>query len=109
MSWDRIEGQWKQGRGKAMHQWGKLMNDELAAISGKYEELVGKLQEKYGIAKDDARLQVNEFKKTVALLKKTNNKLIASQKALNKQKHVVRRPASSRTPLRKRARSKRAG
>ena len=109
MSWDRIEGQWKQGRGKAMHHWGKLMNDELAAIAGKYEELVGKLQENYGIAKDDARLQVNEFKKTVALLKKSNNKLIAAQKALSKQKHVVGRPTSSRMMLRKRARSKRAG
>ena len=44
MNWDRVEGQWKQRRGKAAHHWGKLMNDELAAISGKYEQLVGKLQ-----------------------------------------------------------------
>jgi len=32
MNWDRIEGQWKQRRGKAVHRWGKVMNDELAAI-----------------------------------------------------------------------------
>ena len=48
MNWDRMEGEWKQRRGKAVHHWGKMMNDELAAIAGKYEELVGKLQEKYG-------------------------------------------------------------
>jgi hypothetical protein len=40
MSWDRIEGQWKQRRGKAMHHWGKMMNDELAEFAGKHEELV---------------------------------------------------------------------
>jgi uncharacterized protein YjbJ (UPF0337 family) len=109
MSWDRIEGKWKQGRGKAMHQWGKIMNDELAAISGKYEELVGKLQEKYGIAKDDANRQVHEFKRTVELLKKSNNKLIAAQKALSNQKHVNRRPANSKTPRGKRVTTKAHG
>ena len=41
MNWDRMEGEWKQHRGRAVHHWGKVMNDELAAIAGKYEELVG--------------------------------------------------------------------
>ena len=36
MNWDRMEGGWKQRRGKAVHHWGKMMNDELAAIAGKY-------------------------------------------------------------------------
>ena len=63
MSWDRIEGQWKQRRGKAVHHWGKMMNDELAAIAGRYEELVGKLQEKYGIAKEEAKEQVDIYKR----------------------------------------------
>jgi uncharacterized protein YjbJ (UPF0337 family) len=85
MSWDQIEGQWKQRRGKAMHHWGKMMNDELAAIAGKYEELVGSLQEKYGIAKEEARGQVSEFKRTVELLKRSNNKLIEAQKTLNRR------------------------
>ena len=43
VNWDRMEGQWKQRRGKAVGHWGKTMNDELSAILGKYEELVGKL------------------------------------------------------------------
>jgi uncharacterized protein YjbJ (UPF0337 family) len=47
-----MEGQWKQRRGKAVGHWGKMMNDELAAIAGKHEQLVGTLQEKYGIAKE---------------------------------------------------------
>ena len=68
MSWDRIEGQWK---GKTVHHWGKMMSDELAAIAGKHEELVGRCQEKYGIAKEEAKRQVDEFKKIVEQLKKS--------------------------------------
>jgi uncharacterized protein YjbJ (UPF0337 family) len=110
MSWDRIEGQWKQRRGKAMHHWGRIMNDELAAIAGKYEELVGKLQERYGIAKEEAKRQGDEFKQTIDLLKTSNNKLIAAQKALSKQKLVDRKPAKSKTAPGRVARSrKRSG
>jgi len=79
MNWDRVEGQWKQRRGKAVHHWGKLMNDELAAIAGKYEQLVGVLQEKYGIAAEEANRQVDEFKK----LKKSNASLMRSQKSMS--------------------------
>ena len=106
MGWDRIEGQWKQRRGKAIHHWGKMMNDELAAIAGKYEELVGRLQENYGIAKEEARRQVDEFNTTVELLKESNNKLIKTQKALNKQTKANRKAVKSKTPARKRPRSK---
>jgi uncharacterized protein YjbJ (UPF0337 family) len=54
MNWDRMEGQWKQHRGKAVHHWGKVTNDALAAIAGKYEKLVERLQESCGIAKEEA-------------------------------------------------------
>ncbi len=109
MSWDRIEGQWKQGRGKAVHHWGKMMNDELAAIAGKYEELVGRLQEKYGIAKEEAKGQIEEYKKTVEQLKKSNRKLVEMHKALSKQKKADRKPVKSITSARKRPRSKANG
>jgi uncharacterized protein YjbJ (UPF0337 family) len=93
MNWDRIEGQWKQRRGKAVHHWGKVMNDELAAISGKYEELVGRLQENYGIAKEDAKGKTAEFKKGIEKLKKSNASLMKLQNSLNatkkKSKKVV--------------------
>ena len=79
MNWDRVEGQWKQRRGKATSHWGKMMNDELAAIAGKHEQLVGILQEKYGIAKEEAKRQVVEFKKNIDHLKKSNASLLKSQ------------------------------
>jgi uncharacterized protein YjbJ (UPF0337 family) len=100
VNWDRLEGQWKQQRGKAVYHWGKMMNDELSAILGKYEELVGKLQEKYGIAKDEARHSVDEYKIIVEQLKQANSKLIKLHKALNKKKSG-RRSTKIKTPSRK--------
>ena len=91
MNWDRLEGQWKQRRGKAVHHWGKMMNDELSAILGKYEELVGRLQEKYGIAKDEARQRVHEYKVIVKELKNANIKLVGLHKALRKKKKLEKR------------------
>ncbi|MGD0338260.1 MAG: CsbD family protein [Bacteroidota bacterium] len=87
MNWDRLEGQWKQQRGKAVYHWGRMMNDELSAILGRYEERVGKLQEKYGIAKDAARHRVDEYKIIVDQLKQANGKLIKLHKALNKKRN----------------------
>jgi len=104
MNWDRIEGEWKQRRGKAVHHWGKMMNDELAAIAGKYEELVGRLQSQYGIAKEEAHHQVSEFKKMVEQLKQSNGKLIEAQKALNKQKRAPGNRGKSVSPGRKKKR-----
>jgi uncharacterized protein YjbJ (UPF0337 family) len=109
MSWDRIEGQWKQRRGRAVQHWGKMMNDELAAIAGKHEELVGRLQEKYGIAKEEAKEQVDLFKKTIEKLKRTNRKLMAMQKALIKQQKGDRKQVKSKAPTKKRTRSKANG
>jgi uncharacterized protein YjbJ (UPF0337 family) len=83
MNWDQVEGQWKQRRGKAARNWGKVMNDELAAIAGKHEQLVGILQQKYGIAKEDAKRQVTEFKTTIERLKRANADLLRSQKLLS--------------------------
>ena len=105
MNWDRMEGQWKQRRGKAMHHWDKVMNDELAAIAGKYEDLVGRLQERYGIAKEEANQQVKDFNKTVEELRKSNSKLLQLQKSLHK-KQSARKPATAGNPSRKSMRSK---
>ena len=97
MNWDRIEGQWKQSRGKTTRHWGKLMNDELAAISGRYEELVGKLQEKYGLAKEESKQEVDEFKKTVKLLRQSNSKLSKLVVSLQKRERSDRKPPKART------------
>src|SRR5262245_62550863 len=61
MNWDRIEGNWKQLRGKVQQQWGNLTNDDLTTIEGRRVELVGKIQERYGIAKDEAEKQVDNW------------------------------------------------
>jgi uncharacterized protein YjbJ (UPF0337 family) len=61
MSWDKIEGQWKQWTGKVKEEWGMLTDHDLDLINGKKDQLIGKIQEKYGIAKDEAESQVNEF------------------------------------------------
>jgi uncharacterized protein YjbJ (UPF0337 family) len=63
MNWDRIEGNWKQVTGKAKVQWGKLTSDDFDIIAGRREQLAGKIQERYGIAKDAAEKQVSEWVK----------------------------------------------
>lgn len=61
MNWDRIEGNWKQVTGNVKAQWGKLTDDDLAEIAGRREVLEGKIQERYGLAKDEVRRQVDTF------------------------------------------------
>ena len=64
MNWDLIEGKWKHSMGKVKAKWGKLTDDDMTVINGKKEQLVGRLQERYGIAKDAAEKQVDEFTKS---------------------------------------------
>ncbi|MBK1870332.1 CsbD family protein [Aestuariivirga sp. YIM B02566] len=63
MNWDRIEGNWKIFKGQAQQQWGKLTNDDLDVIAGNREELVGRIQNTYGIARDEAEKQVALWEK----------------------------------------------
>ncbi|MEX2189316.1 MAG: CsbD family protein [Bacteroidota bacterium] len=103
MNWDRVEGQWKQRRGKAVHHWGKLMNDELASIAGKHEQLVGILQEKYGVAKEEANRQINEFKHIVGQLKKTNARLMRLKTTSNNgQGAKAEKSIKTKAPAKKR-------
>lgn len=59
--WDRIEGSWKELSGKAKEQWGKLTDDDLTEIAGKRDQLHGKIQERYGYAKDKAEEEIRAF------------------------------------------------
>ena len=61
MNWDIVEGNWKQFKGKVKEQWGKLTDDHLDKIAGKRDQLTGKIQEAYGIDKDEAEKQVKAF------------------------------------------------
>jgi uncharacterized protein YjbJ (UPF0337 family) len=93
-----MEGEWKQQRGKAVHHWGKMMNDELAAIAGRYEELVGKLQESYGIASEQAKRENDDLKRSVAQLKKANARLITWQARHKNAKPAPRENKSMTSP-----------
>jgi uncharacterized protein YjbJ (UPF0337 family) len=64
MNWDRIEGNWKQVVGKAKVQWGKLTDDDLDVVAGRRDQLAGKIQERYGIAKDEAEKQVSDWERS---------------------------------------------
>jgi uncharacterized protein YjbJ (UPF0337 family) len=61
MNWDQVEGKWKQYSGKAREKWGKLTDSDLEVVKGKRDQLIGRIQERYGIAKDAAQSQVDEF------------------------------------------------
>ena len=61
MNWDTMKGQWKQFRGKVKEQWGELTDDDLDRIEGKRDQLLGAVQKRYGVAKDEAERQLREF------------------------------------------------
>ena len=61
MNWDRIEGNWKEFKGKVKAQWGDLTDDDMTVIEGNRDQLEGRLQERYGYAKDKARQEVNAW------------------------------------------------
>ncbi len=63
MNWDQVEGNWKQLQGKAKEKWGKLTNDDWTTLGGKKDQLVGKIQERYGYHKDQAEKEAEEWAK----------------------------------------------
>ena len=61
MNWDTIKGNWTQMTGKIKEEWGDLTDDEITEAEGDRDQLIGKIQAKYGIAKEEAEKQVNSF------------------------------------------------
>lgn len=61
MNKDEASGNWKQFKGKMKEKWGKLTDDDMQVIEGKRDQLVGKIQERYGYAKDEAEREVNDW------------------------------------------------
>ena len=61
MSWDHVEGNWKQFKGKVKEEWGDLTDEEITEAEGNREQLEGRIQERYGIEKAEARRQVDAW------------------------------------------------
>ena len=66
MNQDIVEGKWKQITGKAKQQWGKLTDDDIDLIDGHRSELEGKIQERYGITRNEAKKQVEDWEKSLS-------------------------------------------
>lgn len=65
MNWDQVAGDWKQFKGQVRQKWGKLTDQDMTVLEGKREQLVGKLQERYGIAKEEAEAELDRFAKNI--------------------------------------------
>jgi uncharacterized protein YjbJ (UPF0337 family) len=61
MNWDQVEGKWEQVKGRFKQKWAKLTDDDLAFTKGRRDELVGKIQERYGDTKEDAERAVDDL------------------------------------------------
>lgn len=66
MNWERIEGNWQQFKGKVKQRWGKLTDDQISMIDGQRDILAGKLEEAYGITKDEVDRQISDWERSLA-------------------------------------------
>lgn len=64
MNQDRIQGRWKQLKGKVKEQWGRLTDDDLDVIAGRRDQLLGRIQQRHGVARDEADRQVRSWEKS---------------------------------------------
>jgi uncharacterized protein YjbJ (UPF0337 family) len=65
MNWDQIEGKWKQMKGTVRQKWAKLTDDDLEYIAGNRDNFSGRLQERYGIAKEEAERQLDAWRNSM--------------------------------------------
>jgi uncharacterized protein YjbJ (UPF0337 family) len=65
MNWQQIEGKWDFAKGKLREKWGKLTDDDIDVIAGKRDQLIGRLKERYGMQKDAAEKEINNWLDTI--------------------------------------------
>jgi uncharacterized protein YjbJ (UPF0337 family) len=63
MNWDRFESHWTQVIGRAKEEWGKLTDDDFKVVAGRRDQLLGKIQERYSVAKEEAERQLAEWQR----------------------------------------------
>ncbi len=62
MNWDQIEGNWQRFKGNVREQWGRLTDDEIEQVAGRKDQLVGKVQAQYGLTREQAEAQVDDWR-----------------------------------------------
>ena len=65
MNWDQIQGKWTQMKGGIRTKWGKLTDDDLDVIAGQRDKFLGKLQERYGMSKEQAERDLDEWRNSL--------------------------------------------
>jgi len=65
MNWDHVQGKWSELKGQVKTKWAKLTDDDMTLIGGKFDEIVGRLQQRYGHTRDAAEREVDTFIKSV--------------------------------------------
>ena len=75
MNWDQVQGKWKQYKGQLRTKWGKLTDSDLDVIEGNRQQLVGKVQEYYGLTKENAEKQIDEFVRNLQLDQATDEQV----------------------------------
>jgi uncharacterized protein YjbJ (UPF0337 family) len=85
MNWDQVQGKWKQSKGKFREKWGKLTDDDLEVIAGNRDQLVGRIQERYGIAKEAAQQQADAF---VEAMRDEDTANVAAGERMRNERHV---------------------
>jgi uncharacterized protein YjbJ (UPF0337 family) len=61
MDWNELKGSWKQMKGTVRQKWAKLTDDDVEYVGGSSERLLGKVQERYGMAKDAAKREIDDW------------------------------------------------
>jgi uncharacterized protein YjbJ (UPF0337 family) len=61
VNWDQIQGKWKQTKGAVKQRWGRLTDDDLDIIDGQRDQLVGRIQERYGITRENAEKELESW------------------------------------------------
>lgn len=63
MNWDTVKGDWKEFKGKVREKWGQLTDDDIEVIAGKRDQLMGRLQQRYGYTKEEAERELGDFER----------------------------------------------
>jgi uncharacterized protein YjbJ (UPF0337 family) len=67
MNWERISGNWAHWKGRVRERWGRITDDQLARVEGRREQLAGRIQEAYGLTREDADRQLRNWERNLAV------------------------------------------